>query len=93
VLVGRRAEKIGLLTSSARHVRYLNNGLEADHGALKRLINPTRGFKVLPTVFATTKGLEAMRMIRKRQCVRRRTSICCAAVGIRGVPPLLGLGR
>jgi hypothetical protein len=31
-------------------------------------------------------------MIRKRQCVRRRTSICCAAVGIRGVPPLLGPG-
>jgi hypothetical protein len=30
------------------------------------LINPTRGFKALPTVFATTKGLGAMRMIRKR---------------------------
>jgi transposase, IS6 family len=53
--------------------------LAADHGALKRLINPTRGFKVLPTVSATTKDLEAMRMIRKRQYVRRDTSNCCAA--------------
>jgi hypothetical protein len=48
-------------------------GWEADHGALKRLINPTRGFKALPTVSATTKGLGAMRMIRKRQYVRRGT--------------------
>jgi len=43
--------------------------LEADHGALKRLINPTRGFKTLPTASATIKGFEVMRMIRKRQCL------------------------
>jgi hypothetical protein len=46
-----------------------NNRLEADHGALKRLINPTRGFKTLPTASATIKGFEAMRMIRKRNCL------------------------
>jgi transposase, IS6 family len=52
-----------------RQVKYLNNRLEADHGALKRLINPTRGFKTLPTASATIKGFEVMRMIRKRQCL------------------------
>ena len=50
-----------------RQVKYLNDRLEADHGALKRLINPTRGFKTLPTAAATIKGFEVMRMIRKRQ--------------------------
>jgi transposase-like protein len=43
--------------------------LEADHGALKRLINPTRGFKSLPTASATIKGFEVMRMICKGQCL------------------------
>jgi len=36
--------------------------------ALKRM-NPTRGFKTLPTTSATIKGFEVMRMIRKRQCL------------------------
>jgi transposase-like protein len=40
-----------------------------DHGALKRLINPARGFKTLPTASATIKGFEVMRRIRKRQCL------------------------
>jgi transposase-like protein len=38
-----------------------------DHGALKQLINPMRGFKTLRTSSATIKGFEVMRMIRKRQ--------------------------
>jgi transposase, IS6 family len=37
--------------------------------ALKRLINPTRGFKSLPTASATIKGFEVMRTIHKRQCL------------------------
>jgi transposase, IS6 family len=41
--------------------------MEAHHFALKRLINPTRGFKTLPTASATINGLEAMRLIRKRR--------------------------
>jgi transposase-like protein len=28
-----------------RTIPFLNNGLEADHGQLKRLIKPTLGFK------------------------------------------------
>jgi transposase, IS6 family len=41
----------------------------ANHGALKRLINPTRGLKTLPAASATIKGFEGMGMIRKRQCL------------------------
>jgi len=33
------------------------------------VINPTRGFKTLPTASATIKGFEVMPMMRKRQCL------------------------
>jgi transposase-like protein len=56
-------------TRRAHTLAALNNRLEADHAALKRLINPTRGFKTLPTASATIEGFEVMRMIRKRQCL------------------------
>ncbi len=67
----RALKRAGELDKSVQHrqVKYLNNRLEADHGALKRLINPTRGFKTLPTASATIKGFEVMRMLRKRQCL------------------------
>src|SRR3546814_10554597 len=32
-----------------RQVKYLNNVIEADHGKLKILIKPVRGFKSIPT--------------------------------------------
>jgi transposase, IS6 family len=66
-----RSSAPGALDKGVQHrqVKYLNNRLEADHGALKQLINPTRGFKTLPTASATIKGFEVMRMIRKRQCL------------------------
>jgi len=50
-----------------RQVKYLNNIIEADHGKLKRLINPVRGFKSMKTAYATIKGFELMRMFRKGQ--------------------------
>ena len=50
-----------------RQVKYLNNRLEADHGKLKRLIKPIRGFKSMKTAYATIKGFEVMRMFRKGQ--------------------------
>ena len=34
-----------------RQVKYLNNIVEADHGKLKRLINPVRGFKSMKTAY------------------------------------------
>ncbi|MCL1127821.1 transposase, partial [Shewanella surugensis] len=40
---------------------------ESDHGKLKRLINPVRGFQSLKTAFATIRGFEVMRMFPKGQ--------------------------
>ncbi|WP_425523207.1 DDE-type integrase/transposase/recombinase [Microvirga splendida] len=45
--------------------------LEAGHGALKRVIRPTRGFQTMKTAVATLKGIEIMRMIRRGHCIQR----------------------
>ncbi len=50
-----------------RQVKYLNNVVEADHGKLKRLIKPTLGFKSMKTAYATIKGFEVMRALKKQQ--------------------------
>ena len=42
-----------------RQVKYLNTVIEADHGKLKRLIKPVRGFKSMKTAYATIKGFPA----------------------------------
>jgi len=47
----------------ASQVKYLNNVIEADHGKLKQLIRPVRGFKTLRTAYATIKGFEVMRAL------------------------------
>src|SRR5512142_1807333 len=52
-----------------RQAKYLNNRIEADHGPIKRLWRATLGFKSMKTAYATIKGFEVMRMIRKRQCI------------------------
>ncbi|PHM51789.1 integrase [Xenorhabdus hominickii] len=41
--------------------------IECDHGKLKRIINPTLGFKSIKTAHATIKGIEVMRALRKGQ--------------------------
>lgn len=53
-----------------RKVKYLNNAVEADHGKLKRLIHPVRGFKSMKTAYATIKGFEVMHMFKKGQFTR-----------------------
>ena len=50
-----------------RQVQYLNNIVEADHGKLKRLICPTLGFQSLRAAYATIKGFEVMRALKKGQ--------------------------
>ncbi|MEY0290988.1 IS6 family transposase [Providencia rettgeri] len=50
-----------------RQIKYRNNVIECDHGKLKRIINPTLGFKSLKTAHATIKGIEAMRALNKGQ--------------------------
>ncbi len=67
----RNLKKSQLLPESVDHrlVKYLNNQLEADHGAIKRRIRSMLGFKSVKTAYATLKGIEVMRMIRKLQCI------------------------
>jgi transposase, IS6 family len=67
----RRLKRKGELQGTVAHrtSKYLNNRIEADHGALKRLIRPTRGFQSMKTAYATIKGFEIMRMIRRRHCI------------------------
>jgi transposase, IS6 family len=50
-----------------RQVKYLNNAIESDHGKLKRLIYPVRGFKSMKTAYSTLKGFEVMYMFKKGQ--------------------------
>jgi transposase, IS6 family len=67
----RRLRREGHLAHSVEHQtsKYLNNIIEADHGALKRVIRPTRGFQRMKTAYATIKGFEVMRMIRRGHCM------------------------
>ncbi|MFW2090935.1 DDE-type integrase/transposase/recombinase, partial [Acinetobacter baumannii] len=44
-----------------------NNVIECDHGKLKRIIRATLGFKSMKTAYATIKGIEVMRALRKGQ--------------------------
>ena len=50
-----------------RQVKSLNNIVEADHGKLKQLIKPVRGFKTLKSACATIREFEVMRALRKGQ--------------------------
>ena len=62
-----KLEAEGKCPTETRHrqVKYLNNVVEADHGNLKLLIRPVRGFKTLKTGYATIKGFEGKRALRK----------------------------
>jgi transposase-like protein len=73
----RRLQNEGLLPQDVEHrtSKYLNNILEADHGALKRVIRPTRGFQRMKTARATLKGFETMRMIRRGHCMLRHAGV------------------
>ena len=66
-----RLRREGKPSADTRHrtSNYLNNIIEADHGALKRVIRPTRGFQTMRTAAATIKGFEVMRMIRRGHCL------------------------
>jgi len=66
-----RLKREGQIAKDTRHrtSKYLNNIIEADHGALKRVIWPTRGFQTMKTATATIKGFEIMRMIRRGHCL------------------------
>jgi transposase-like protein len=64
----RRPEPIRI-----RQSRYLNNRVEQDHRAIKRLVQPMLGFKSMSSARAILGGIEMVHMIRKGQakCVRK----------------------
>jgi len=45
--------------------KYLNNRIEGDHGALKQILRPKRGFRKLTAAKNTLKGIETHRAIKK----------------------------
>ena len=52
---------------SIRQVKYLNNVVEQDHRAVKRVTHPRLGFKSFNTAQGTLAGVELMHMIKKGQ--------------------------
>ena len=50
-----------------RQTKYLNNIVEQDHRAVKRVTRPMMGFKSLEAAQCTLTGIELMHMIRKGQ--------------------------
>jgi len=64
-------QREGKLSADTKHrtCKYLNNIMEADHGALKKVIRPTGGFQTMKTAAATIKGFEVMRRICRGHCL------------------------
>lgn len=60
-----------------RQVKYLNNIVEQDHRAIKRLVRPMLGFKSFWSAAVTLAGVELLHMIRKGQL--RTTGELCRA--------------
>jgi putative transposase len=56
-------------TIDIRQIKYLNNIVEQDHWAVKRVIRPMLGFKSFDAAQGTLAGIELMHMIKKRQRV------------------------
>ncbi len=62
-----KADQTLTKTTELRPVKYLNNMVEQDHRAIKRLVNPGMGFGSFNTARRTLRAYEAMNMIRKGQ--------------------------
>jgi putative transposase len=58
-----------------RQVKYLNNIVEQDHRAIKRLIRSMLGFKSFRSAAITLAGIEIMHMIRKGQLYLAGTNL------------------
>ena len=52
-----------------RQVKYLNNMVEQDHRAVKRVTRPMLGFKAFDAAQGTLVGIELLHMIKKRQMI------------------------
>ena len=56
-----------------RRAKYLNNIVEQDHRAIKRMTRPMLGFKSFCSAAITLAGIEIMHMIRKGQLIYQGT--------------------
>lgn len=65
-----KTEELVATSCKLRQNKYLNNIVEQDHRFIKRLVNPSLGFKSFYTARRTISGYEAMNMIRKGQVNR-----------------------
>lgn len=52
-----------------RQIKYLNNIVEQDHRAIKRMTKPMMGFKSFQSASNVLAGIELMHMIRKGQMI------------------------
>lgn len=52
-----------------RQTKYLNNRVEQDHRAVKRIVRPMLGFKSFPSARRTLQGIGLMHMIKKGQMI------------------------
>lgn len=62
-----KTEEILTQACEFRQNKYLNNILEQDHRFIKKLVNPSLGFKSFYTARRTITGYETMNQIRKGQ--------------------------
>ena len=62
-----------------RQSKYLNNIVEQDHRAVKRLTRPTLGFKSFWSARCTIAGIETMHAIRKGQLRTAENEACTPA--------------
>ncbi len=69
--------------------------VEADHGKLKQLIRPVRGFKTLKTAYATIKGFEVMRghSAKAKRPASTSPAICGARRALWNAPSTSDLAR
>jgi putative transposase len=56
-------------TIAIRQIKYLNNVIEQDHRAVKRITRPMLGFKAFEAAQGTLAGVELMHMLKKKQMV------------------------
>ena len=61
-----------------RQIKYLNNRIEQDHRAIKRIVRPMLGFKSFACARTLISGIETMHMIKKGQLGSKGTAASAA---------------
>jgi transposase-like protein len=64
-----KEEKLLEKDCESRQVKYLNNMIEQDHRAIKKITRASLGYKSFRTAWKTIRGIEIMQMINKGQVI------------------------